>query len=173
MTVARNMYEVNVFGALETVRAFLPMLRIHGPGARIVFVGSVAGWLSSPIHAIYSSTKFAVRALSDGLRLEVRPFGIAVSNLEPGGVVTPILTKVRQQRTGVPISRLASLGFLLSAIVDSKLSLLCASHSCSQNPPRTLALALWMTTSLGPTSSWSLRFLRRRKWPSTMACWPR
>ncbi len=81
METVKSMYDVNVFGLMETVRAFLPLLRLHGRGARILTVGSVAGWLSSPIHSVYSSTKFAVRALTDGLRVELQPLGIAVTNV--------------------------------------------------------------------------------------------
>jgi NADP-dependent 3-hydroxy acid dehydrogenase YdfG len=78
MAAIHNMFDVNVFGVVEVIRAFLPLLRAHGPGARIINMGSVAGWGSSAIHAVYSGTKHAVRAILDGLRIEMLPFGIAV-----------------------------------------------------------------------------------------------
>jgi NADP-dependent 3-hydroxy acid dehydrogenase YdfG len=81
MEAIRSMYEVNVFGVLEVVRAFLPLLREHGRGARIVNVGSIGGWTSSAMHAPYAGTKHAIRAIMDGLRLEMYPFGISVTNV--------------------------------------------------------------------------------------------
>lgn len=52
----RSIYEVNVFGLLSVTRAFLPLLRAHGPGARIVNIGSAAGLYSPPVHSVYSSS---------------------------------------------------------------------------------------------------------------------
>ena len=79
-------FDVNVFGLLDTTRAFLPALRRTGDGARIVNVGSLSGLVASPGSASYSASKFAVEGLTDVLRREVQPFGIAVSLLEPGYV---------------------------------------------------------------------------------------
>jgi NADP-dependent 3-hydroxy acid dehydrogenase YdfG len=81
MEAIRAMFDVNVFGVVEVVRAFLPLLRQHGPGARIVNVGSIGGWTSSATHAAYAGTKHALRGLLDGLRLEMLPFQIAVTNV--------------------------------------------------------------------------------------------
>lgn len=92
----RRQFEVNVFGAMAVVQAILPYLPARR--GRIVFVGSIAGRLAVPYVAPYSASKFALRALSDALRNELAPDGIAVSLIEPGSVQTPIWKKGRESR---------------------------------------------------------------------------
>jgi NAD(P)-dependent dehydrogenase (short-subunit alcohol dehydrogenase family) len=92
----RRQFEINVFGAVAVAQAFLPQLRASG--GRLVFVGSVSGRLSVPFIAPYSASKFALRAIADALRVELRPAGIAVSLIEPGSVKTPIWSKGRESR---------------------------------------------------------------------------
>jgi short-subunit dehydrogenase len=64
----------------------------------LVFVGSIAGRLAIPFIGPYSASKFALRALSDALRAELEPDGIAVTLIEPGSVNTPIWAKGRAAR---------------------------------------------------------------------------
>ena len=92
----RRQFEVNVFGALAFVQAFLPQLR--GSRGRVVFVGSISGRLGVPFIAPYSASKAALRSFADALRLELRPAGIAVSLIEPASVKTPIWQKGRDSR---------------------------------------------------------------------------
>lgn len=92
----RRQFDVNVVGALALVQAALPHL--PSPGGRAVFVGSIAGRLAMPYIAPYSASKFALRALSDALRIELAPAGIAVSLVEAGSVNTPIWRKGRESR---------------------------------------------------------------------------
>ena len=82
----RFTFAVNVFGLLDTTRAFLPLLRDTGDGARLINVGSLAGVVSSAGSATYSASKFAVEGANDALRYELQPFGISVSLLQPGYV---------------------------------------------------------------------------------------
>ena len=82
----RFTFDVNVFGLLDTTRAFLPLLRKTGKGARIVNMGSLAGVCSAPGSATYSASKFAVEGVTDALRLEMAEFGISVSLIQPGYV---------------------------------------------------------------------------------------
>jgi len=89
----RRILEVNVIGALAVVQAFLPSLPQRR--GRVVFVGSIAGRLATPYVGPYSASKFALRALSDSMRIELAPAGIAVSLIEPGSVKTPIWQKGR------------------------------------------------------------------------------
>jgi len=79
---ARKMFDVNFFGVLELTQKMLPLLRASK--GRIVITGSLAGLLSSPLSVIYSSTKFAIEALADGLRRELAHLDISVSLLQPG-----------------------------------------------------------------------------------------
>jgi NAD(P)-dependent dehydrogenase (short-subunit alcohol dehydrogenase family) len=92
----RRQFEINVFGALAVAQAFLPQLR--ATRGRLVFVGSISGRLSVPFIAPYSASKFALRAISDALRVELRPAGIRVSLIEPSAVKTPIWQKGRDSR---------------------------------------------------------------------------
>jgi NAD(P)-dependent dehydrogenase (short-subunit alcohol dehydrogenase family) len=84
----RRQFDVNFFAAIEMTQAFLPMLR--ETRGRIVNISSIGGKLAAPFVGAYASSKFALEAASDALRLELRPFGIAVVLVEPGAVKTPI-----------------------------------------------------------------------------------
>lgn len=88
----RSGFEVNVFGLLAVTRAFLPLVR-RGAGGRIVNVSSGAGKVAMPFLGPYCASKFAVEALSDAMRLELRGGGIQVSVVEPGFVATPMQEK--------------------------------------------------------------------------------
>jgi short-subunit dehydrogenase len=82
---AKNQMEVNVFGLARLIQLVLPFMRKQGSG-KIVNITSTGGKIASPLGAWYHASKFAVEALSDSLRLEVRQFGIDVIVIEPGGV---------------------------------------------------------------------------------------
>ena len=84
---ARDQFETNVFGTLNVLRAALPSMRGRRQG-RIVVVGSLAGRAPIPFQAHYSASKAALDALTLALRLEVAPFGIGVSLVEPGDIRT-------------------------------------------------------------------------------------
>src|SRR5215475_8847089 len=87
----RRQFEVNVFGQIAVTQAFLPLLR-KGHG-RIVNMGSIAGRATIPLMGPYSASKFALEALTNALRLELQPWGIPVSVIEPGATATPIWEK--------------------------------------------------------------------------------
>jgi len=87
----RRQLEVNVIGQIAVTQAFLPSLR--KARGRIVNMGSVSGLISSPFSGAYCASKFALEALTDALRMELRPWKIHVSIVEPGFIDTPILKK--------------------------------------------------------------------------------
>jgi NAD(P)-dependent dehydrogenase (short-subunit alcohol dehydrogenase family) len=89
----RHQLEVNVVGLVATTQALLPLIR-RGPG-RIVNIGSVSGRVSLPFTGPYCASKFAVEAVTDALRMELGPWGIQVSVIEPGPVQTAIWDKSR------------------------------------------------------------------------------
>lgn len=91
LDVMREQLEVNVIGQLAVTQALLPLLR--QARGRVVMVSSVSGKLASPLVVPYAASKFALEALSDGFRRELRPWGIAVSIVEPGVTATPIWRK--------------------------------------------------------------------------------
>ena len=88
----RRQLEINVVGQVAVTQAFLPLIRT-GRG-RIVNMGSISGRMATPFTGAYGASKFALEALTDALRLELAPWGISVSIIEPGAVATPIWDKV-------------------------------------------------------------------------------
>ncbi|MDH3497816.1 MAG: SDR family NAD(P)-dependent oxidoreductase [Gemmatimonadota bacterium] len=94
----REQFEVNTFGAFALTQACLPLLR--RARGRIVNVTSVNGRIVSPFTGAYAASKFALEAMSDALRRELAPTGVAVIVVQPGSIRTPIWTRsrVRAQR---------------------------------------------------------------------------
>jgi NAD(P)-dependent dehydrogenase (short-subunit alcohol dehydrogenase family) len=87
----RQQLEVNVTGVVALTQAFTPLLR-QAKG-RIVNMGSVAGISSLPFVGPYAASKHALEALTDALRVELRPWGIKVAIIQPGVIATPIWEK--------------------------------------------------------------------------------
>lgn len=83
MSEVRRQFETNFFGAVRLIQLVLPGMREQRWG-RIVNLSSVGGRLVFPGGGFYHATKFAVEAISDALRFEVRPFGVDVVLVEPG-----------------------------------------------------------------------------------------
>jgi NAD(P)-dependent dehydrogenase (short-subunit alcohol dehydrogenase family) len=100
----REQFEVNVFGQLAVTRAVLPKLRASR--GRVVFVSSVNGRLSVPMLGAYSASKFALEGAADALRVELRPWGVAVSVVEPAQTDTDMWrladTMVTDTEAGMP-----------------------------------------------------------------------
>jgi NAD(P)-dependent dehydrogenase (short-subunit alcohol dehydrogenase family) len=89
----RRQLEVNFIGQVAVTQAALPALR--RARGRIVNMTSIGGRLASPFLGPYNASKYALEAVTDALRLELRQFGIEVAAVEPGAVVTPIWEKGR------------------------------------------------------------------------------
>ena len=90
---------VNLGGVINGVVTFLPGMKAHGEGGHIVNTSSMAGIIPCPSWAgLYSTTKFAIRGLSETLRLSLAPWKIGVSTLCPGMVDTRIMTAERRLR---------------------------------------------------------------------------
>jgi NAD(P)-dependent dehydrogenase (short-subunit alcohol dehydrogenase family) len=87
----RHQIEVNLIGQIAVTQAFLPALR--KARGRIVFISSIGGLNANPYMSPYHASKFAIEAVGDALRQELRQFGIEVSLVEPGSVATPIWDK--------------------------------------------------------------------------------
>ncbi len=84
---ARRQLDVNVFGLASLTKKVLPGMRERGFG-RVINVSSVAGRVPMYFGAWYNVSKYSVEALSDALRMEVKPFGVDVVLIEPGGIRT-------------------------------------------------------------------------------------
>jgi NAD(P)-dependent dehydrogenase (short-subunit alcohol dehydrogenase family) len=83
--------QVNVTGQLAVTQAFLGLIRQSR--GRIVNMGSISGRSPAPFLGAYNASKFAMEALTDVMRMELRPWGISVSIIEPGAIATPIWNK--------------------------------------------------------------------------------
>lgn len=87
----RQQMEVNFFGVVAVTQAFIPLLR-QGRG-RVINIGSISGINAMPFQSAYCATKFALEAFSDALRVELRPWGVSVSIVQPGDIETPAWQK--------------------------------------------------------------------------------
>ena len=83
MDKVRAMFETNVFGLARMCQLVLPGMRRAGKG-RIINIGSMGGRFTFPLGGYYHATKYAVEALTDALRMEVKAFGVDVALVEPG-----------------------------------------------------------------------------------------
>ena len=91
LNALRRQFEVNVFGQVAVVQAFLPALR-RGRG-RIVNVGAASGRVTIPFLGAISASKTALESITDALRLELKHFGVAVSLVDPSHLHTEIFAK--------------------------------------------------------------------------------
>lgn len=83
----RSVFETNVFGLVRVTRAFVPAMRARRSGL-IINMSCITGRITYPFEGAYTASKHAVESISDALRLELAPFGIQVTILEPGAVST-------------------------------------------------------------------------------------
>lgn len=100
----RRQMEINVVAQIAITQSLLPAIR--SARGRIVNIGSIAGRLSSPFSGPYSASKFAMEALTDALRVELKPWNIHVVLVEPGNIATPIwqkgIAEGHELRAGLP-----------------------------------------------------------------------
>ncbi len=93
----RRQLEVNVVGQVAMTQALLPALR--ATAGRVVFISSVSGRVSAPVLTPYTASKFAIEAIADGLRIELRRWGIRVVLVEPGSIDTDMWRGAEDQFT--------------------------------------------------------------------------
>jgi len=85
--LVRKNFETNLFSLIALTQLVLPGMRARGTGC-IVNIGSVAGRIARPLSSIYDATKHALEAITDGLRGELKPFGVRVTLIRPGFIIT-------------------------------------------------------------------------------------
>jgi len=103
LSAIRRLFEVNLFALIRVTQACLPGMRRLRKGT-IVNLSSIVGKFPFPTSGVYSATKHAVEAISDALRMEVRPFGIRVVTIRPSVIATEF-NEVANQLTGDLLSR--------------------------------------------------------------------
>lgn len=89
MTEYRRAFEVNFWGPVQVVQAMAPLLRCAK--GRIVNTGSSSVYMTVPMYSAYPSSKVALKTVTQHLRMELAPFGVQVTTLEPGGVDTAMV----------------------------------------------------------------------------------
>ena len=87
----RNNFEINLFGPIEVMKAVLPHMRSQKSGL-IINITSIAGYMGLPFRGIYSASKGALELITEALRMEVKSFGIHITNIAPGDFATNIAT---------------------------------------------------------------------------------
>ncbi len=85
----KNNFETNFFGPIEVMKAVLPQMRAQKSGL-IINVTSIAGYMGLPYRSVYSASKGALELIAEALRMEVKSFGIQITNVAPGDFATNI-----------------------------------------------------------------------------------
>jgi NAD(P)-dependent dehydrogenase (short-subunit alcohol dehydrogenase family) len=135
----RAMFDTNYFGAVDLIKATLPGMRRRGRG-HIINISSMTGLVANPPNVYYSSSKFALEALTEGLAKEVAPFGIRVTAIEPGAVRTDWSSRSMKE-TRQPIEAYAE-------TVGARKKLIKAAGSRFPGDPRKVALAVLTLSEL-------------------------
>ena len=89
MDEIKNNFETNFFGPIEVMKAVLPQMRSQESGL-IINITSIAGYMGLPYRSVYSASKGALELITEALRMEVKSFGIHITNVAPGDFATNI-----------------------------------------------------------------------------------
>jgi short-subunit dehydrogenase len=127
--------KVNLIGTMLVTREVLPHMLKRRQG-HIINMSSVAGLIAPPLITTYAASKYGVRAFTDALRREVRPFGIHVSGIYPGPAVTEFGKKLQRTQSRETIRRLPY-PHLTSAYVAQRVV------EVAKHPRRTLVIPWW------------------------------
>ena len=142
-------FDINVLGVVQTTRLALPVM-IQQRSGHIINMGSIAGLIATPTYTIYAASKHAVHGFSEALRREVKPWGIHVSLIYPGGVTTEFAEHTgfkRKTKATTPKYLLLSAEDVGRAVVQLV------------RRPRAMWIVPWM---------WTLLVLANRLFPSIM-----
>lgn len=88
----KNNFETNFFGPIEVIKAVLPQMR-HQQSGLIINITSIAGYMGLPFRGVYSASKGALELISESLSMEVKSFGIKITNVAPGDFATNIASR--------------------------------------------------------------------------------
>jgi NAD(P)-dependent dehydrogenase (short-subunit alcohol dehydrogenase family) len=135
----RRTLEVNVVGTAVVTQHFLPLLR-RGKG-RVVNMSSTAGFLALPMLGAYAASKFALEAMSDALRVELKPWGLHVALIEPGNISTPMWGKT-EDATAALSTRLPAEANALYATQFAAMRKLATEARDGASPPQVVSRAV-------------------------------
>jgi len=85
----KSHFDTNLFGPIAVMQTILPQLRLQGSGL-IINITSIAGYMGLPFRSVYSASKGALELITEGIRMEVKPFGVDITNVAPGDFATNI-----------------------------------------------------------------------------------
>ena len=112
----QQLFQVNVIGLLALTKAVLPMIRASQ--GRIINISSGHGLLAIPDKAVYAASKFAVQAIRDSLRVELKPFGVSVANIIVGKVETAVLGKIMADRERITTAAPAEVAAIYKPLIE-------------------------------------------------------
>ena len=135
----RALFDTNYFGAVAMIQAALPGMRRRGRG-HVINISSMTGLVANPPNVFYSSTKFALEALTEGLAKEVGPLGLRVTAIEPGAFRTDWSTRSMKEASK-PIDAYAD-------TVGARKKLIKLAGDKFPGDPRRIADAVLMVTEL-------------------------
>lgn len=137
---ARMQFDVNIFGLMNLTKEFLPYMRKNKSG-RIVNISSIGGKAVQPFGGWYHASKFAVEALSDALRMELKTFNVEVIIIEPGGIDTEwsqiAYNNLYEFSKNGPYNGLLKKGTKPPSGVSPKVVAKCISKALSDKNPKT------------------------------------
>ncbi|HWD67499.1 MAG TPA: SDR family oxidoreductase [Caulobacteraceae bacterium] len=143
----RRQFDTNVFGMARMIRLVAPSMRARGRGT-IINISSISGLVAGPFTGAYSASKHAVEALSQALWFELRPFGVRVVLIEPGGFPTDFDSNIVSEAGWAENSPYGALANRLKAAED-------AGGTPQQDPQVVADLIVQAATSENP----KLRYL--------------
>ncbi len=135
----RRLFDTNYFGVVAMIKAVLPSMRARRSG-HIVNISSMTGLVANPPNAYYSSTKFALEALTEALAAEVKPLGIKVTAIEPGAFRTDWAARSMKE-SSTPIGD-------YEEVVGTRKTLIKQLANHLPGDPRKVAAAVLMVTTL-------------------------
>lgn len=137
----KEAFDINLFGGIQLIQAVVPEMRKNKSGL-IINISSIAGKVGLPFQGIYSSTKFAMEAITEALSIELKPFGIKVCLVEPGDYKTKVninRKEVRPSPESPYASRVSHFFYIISKNIEKgrapeKLAKLVVRISKMKNP---------------------------------------
>jgi len=134
-------FDTNVFGLLNCTRAILPHMREKKSG-KIIIIGSVVGWRSTPAAGIYAASKFAIEGVAEALRGELAPLNIDVLLVEPGLFTTDVFANMYTRKPKIEA---------YTEIVEQRANALSPENSAKMpgDPVKLVQIVLDVSTSKG------------------------
>jgi len=143
-------FDTNVFGLLNCTRAILPHMREKKSG-KIIIIGSVVGWRSTPAAGIYAASKFAIEGVAEALRGELAPLNIDVLLVEPGLFTTDVFANMYTRKPKIEA---------YTEIVEQRANALSPENSAKMpgDPVKLVQIVLDVSTSKGVANGKKMPF---------------